>query len=348
MKTTSTTFQKILNWEHWPSSMFYVPNIPYALYHAIKAKHLAFFTATNPAIENSGIGTESKYKTIMLVPEQYRPKTIFITPEIDFKEVVLQLSKTDINYPLIAKPDIGFRGLLVCKINSENELKKYLHQHKINIIIQEFLAHENECGIFYYRHPKEKTGTISSLTLKRFVTVTGNGKNNLKELILSDERAKLYYKLFANIHKEELYKVPKKGKQVKLTAIGNHSKGTEFINGNHLINQQLHKTFDKLSHEIKGWYYGRIDLKYNSFDDLVNGKDFKILEINGIMAEPTHIYDQKNMTYLKALKEIRKHWKQIYEISIENHKTLNTPYKNPFTLIKDVITLKKYTKKIKL
>ena len=59
----SFNFKKLTNWEYWPWYMFYVPNVPYAAYLAIRAKNLVFFSATNPAIKYSGNGSESKYRT---------------------------------------------------------------------------------------------------------------------------------------------------------------------------------------------------------------------------------------------------------------------------------------------
>ncbi|TYP96995.1 hypothetical protein C7447_1058 [Tenacibaculum adriaticum] len=343
----SSSIEKILNWEHWPSSMFYVPNLPYAFYLAIRAKNITFFTATNPGMKSSGNGTESKYKTILLVPEKYRPKSILILPNTDFTSVLLQLEKNKITFPIIAKPDIGFRGLLVKKINSKKELKYYLDNYPIKIIIQEFLDYENECGVFYHRNPNSKKGNISSLTLKHFLSVEGDGTSTLEELILSDNRAKLYIDLFEKIHQEIIHSVPKEKETIKLTAIGNHSKGTQFINGNHLISKQLKKTFDELSKSIDGWYYGRVDIKYNKFEELENGFDFKVLEINGIISEPTHIYDSQNYTYFKALKAIRSHWKSLFKIAITNHKEFNIPYKSPRKFIDEILQLRDYISTIK-
>lgn len=114
-----------------------------------------------------------------------------------------------------------------------------------------------------------------------------------------------------------------------------------------MISDKLTTTFDKLSKSIPGWYYGRIDLKYNTFEELEEGINFKILEINGIIAEPTHIYDSQNYTYLKALKAIRTHWKSLFTIAITNHRNFNTPYKDSMSFLNEIILLKKYTKKIK-
>jgi len=327
--------------------MFYIPNVPYGAYLALKARHTAFFSAANPAIKSSGNGTESKYETIQLVPEEYKPKSILVTQRTKIEDVLNLLNENKISYPIIAKPDIGFRGLLVKKIVSEEQLKIYLTNYPINIIIQEFLDYKNECGVFYYRNPNSKTGTISSLTLKKFSSVTGDGNSSIKELINNDDRAKIYLPLFQQIHQNKINSIPKKNEIIKLTDIGNHSKGTQFLNGNHLISKKLENTFDNLSNNIDGWFYGRVDIKYNDFEDLENGTEFKILEINGIISEPTHIYDKQNNSYLKALKAIRNHWKFLYKISVTNHKKFNIPYKKTSLFINELIQLRNYTSTLK-
>ncbi|MDY0779813.1 D-alanine--D-alanine ligase [Tenacibaculum sp. IB213877] len=344
---SKTSINKVLNWEHWPSSMFYVPNLPYAFYLAFRAGNTTFFTAANPALKSSGNGTESKYETIQLVPEKHRPKSVLVTEKNSFQDILNQLQKEKILYPLIAKPDVGFRGLLVKKIHSETELKQYLEKYPVNIILQEFLDYENECGVFYHKNPRTNKGHISSLTLKRFLSVIGDGKSTLKELILADERAKLYIDLFEEIHQHKLNEILKKEQKIKLTAIGNHSKGTQFINGNHLISEKLIQTFDNLSNSIDGWYYGRVDVKYNTFSALENGTDFKVLEINGVISEPTHIYDAENYSYFKALKTIRQHWKSLFKIATTNHYYNNITLVKPRVFINEMRWLKSYIKKIK-
>jgi len=326
--------------------MFYIPNIPFAFFHAIKAKNLVFYTAVNPSIENSGIGTESKYKTMQLIPEKYSPITVFHKADSSIIETIKKVNECSISYPLIAKPDIGFRGLLVKKIRTEKELKKYLEKYPIDILIQEFLTEKKECGIFYLRFPGNQTGKITSITLKNFPFVIGDGKRTIKELILSDKRAKHYIDIIKCDNAISLKNILNKGEKLQLSYVGNHSKGTQFINGNHLISKKLEETITTLNKQVDGWFYGRIDLKYNAFEDLENG-NFKILELNGILAEPTHIYDASKTNYLQALKEMRVHWKQLYKIARINHDQKDIPYRSTIGLLKDVSRLKKYTKSIK-
>lgn len=326
--------------------MFYIPNIPYAFFHGILARNLVFYTAVNPGILNSGIGSESKFDTLNLLPSKYLPKTVFHKKGDTIEETLKSIQEENINYPLIAKPDVGFRGLLVKKIKSEAELTRYLRKYPIDIIIQEFLTHENECGIFYYRYPNQTNGHVTSITLKQFLQIKGDGFSNLNELILKDDRAKLYIELLKENKDLDLQSIPKANEIVKLSAIGNHSKGTQFINGNHLINEKITNALNELSLQVEGWYYGRLDVKYNTLKDLENG-NFKVLELNGILAEPTHIYDASNSTYFKALKTIRTHWKELYRIARYNNSNSNVAYRKTIPFLKEMFALKAYSNRVK-
>ncbi len=337
-------FKKLTNWEYWPWYMFYIPNIPYAFYLALRAKNFVFYSAANPAIKYAGNGSESKYQTSLLIPDNYKPKSIFISSNTTFEIVMDKISASAVTFPLIVKPDIGFRGLLVKKIHSENELALYLKKYSaIDLLIQEFIDLKNECGIFYHRIPGEKKGKITSVTLKKYLSVTGNGKSSLLTLIKNNERAKNYLELITELNKDNLDTIPEKNENIVLNFIGNHSKGTQFINGNHLINNDLTKLLDTIKSNIDGWFYGRIDIKYTNFSELLQGKNFKIIELNGILSEPTHIYDPTNITYFNALKEIRKHWKICYKIATVNHSKYHINYDKSGDFLKSLRKLKKYT-----
>ncbi len=337
----------IKSYEYWPSFLFYLPILPYAVYLAIKAKNSVFFYATNPGIKNAGDGTESKYKTLQLIPCQYRPNSLFVPANSTINQTLEKLTTTEIYFPLIIKPDIGFRGLLVKKIENKTELIQYLEKcNSIDLIIQEFISYPLECGLLFYKIPNEKTGNISSLTFKKFISVTGDGITNISALIQKNNRTKKYIHLLKELNESRFYSIPPKGKIIQLGYIGNHSKGTQFINAKKHISNTLIETFNQINKQINGWDYGRIDIKYNSFEELEIGKSFTILEINGIISEPTHIYDSSNGTYIKSLKEICKHWRIIYTIATSNIKKKRPPSQNLKHLIQSLLQLKHYTYRI--
>ena len=346
--SAKTFLTKLTQWEYWPTYMFYLPLVPYYIIKALQARNAIFYLATNPAFKYSGNGTESKYKTILLIPEKYRPKTVFIKTGQDIETTKNQILNATIDFPLIAKPDIGFRGFLVQKIDSIEALEIYLNKNDVDVIIQEFIEYKNECGIFYSRIPNQNKGKVTSLTLKKFLTITGDGTSTLSDLILKDQRASIYYNYLESIHEEQMSLILEKGENKIVSVIGNHARGTQFINGNHLIDSQLEQMMDALNKQINGWYYGRIDLKYDTLEKVKQGVDFKILEINGIISEPTHIYDPTSgASYLDAVNSIKGHWSIMNKIARNNHAEFKIAYPKFLPYLKEILWLRTYAKKIK-
>jgi len=87
---------------------------------------------------------------------------------------------------------------------------------------------------------------------------------------------------------------------VRLAFAGNHSKGTIFRNGDDLVTPEMEAMFDRVSQKIKGFHFGRYDIRFDDFERLRRGEEaFTIIEINGAGAESTHIWDA-NVSLLKA------------------------------------------------
>lgn len=75
-----------------------------------------------------------------------------------------------------------------------------------------------------------------------------------------------------------------------LEPIGNHCRGAEFTNENHPINTAVHTQFSKIASEMKGFYFGRFDLKAKREIDLETGDFLHVMEVNGTTSEAGHIY----------------------------------------------------------
>lgn len=315
---------KFFNWEYWPFHIVYFPVIFYWLWLSLKARSLFYFSAANPSIETGGMLGESKFQILKRIPEEYIPATIFVKAGIDFDSLKEKINHKSITYPLIAKPDIGERGNLVEKINNETELRKYWNRIKVNFLIQEFINFEVELGVFYYRYPHWEKGHVSSVVMKDYLKVTGDGSSTIFELMERFPRAAFQLKRLALQKKELMGFVPKKNESIVLEPIGNHSRGTTFLNGNYLIDEKLTEVFDSISKTIGGFYYGRYDLKCKSIEDLKKGKNIRIVELNGVGAEPAHIY-HPGFSIFEGYKTLFSHWKHMYEISRKN-KEAGHPY----------------------
>lgn len=309
---------KVSNWEYWPFGILYFPIFFYWLWLSTKARSLFFFSAANPSIESGGMLGESKYGILEKVPSEYKPKTFLIKVPSAMNTILEMIQEKKISFPLIAKPDVGERGWKVEKIHNQTELEAYVKQMKVNFLIQEYISFELELGIFYYCFPSQAKGVISSIVVKEFLTVTGNGKSTLSKLLMNHQRARLQYFVLATKYKQMLGEVLPDSQKFTLVHIGNHSLGTKFLNGNHLINKQLTDVFDNISHSIEGFHYGRFDIRCKSLKELYEGKGIKILELNGAGAEPGHIYDPE-FPLLQAYRVLFYHWRVLYEISKSNY-----------------------------
>lgn len=100
---------------------------------------------------------------------------------------------------------------------------------------------------------------------------------------------------------------------------GNHSRGSKFIDASYLISDKLTNVIHEMCLQIDGFYFGRMDIMYNSIAELEAGKNFQIVEINGAASEPTHIYDPKHSIFF-AWKELARHISYMHKISVENNK----------------------------
>jgi len=320
-----TFFIKWYKWEYWPFWFFYIPIYFYWLWLSLKARSLFFFTASNPLMELGGLMNYSKSNILKEINSDFLPKLVYIESQKDRQQVLELLKKAQISFPLVAKPDVGERGKSVRKIDHENALQDYLADTTGIIILQEFVTFPLEFGVLYYRFPNEPSGYISSIVQKGFLTVTGDGKSSILELLEQHNRGQFYVKNLIELYPKLLEKHPQIGEEVLIEPIGNHSRGTVFLNANHLMNEKLVQVFDKISEPIQGFSFGRYDFKVSSLDDLYAGKNIKIMELNGVNSEPAHIYDPK-MPIWKAYRDLLRHWHTIYQVSIRNHKELGVSY----------------------
>jgi hypothetical protein len=318
---------KLFNWEYWPFHVVYVFIYPYWFWLCLKARSFFFFNASNPTIKNGGFLMESKKDIYDLIPQQFYPKTVFFNKETPIEEILQQVKQINLQFPLIGKPDIGMRGMGVQKLDTVDDVIIYTQQSKVNFLIQEFVPYENEVGIFYYRLPNEKKGKISGIVQKEFLSISGDGKSSIIKLLKKDKRYILQLPSLINAYGNKLQAVLPEGKEIILVPYGNHARGAKFVNISHLIDEQLTTTIDSICTQVKGFYYGRMDIRFNTWQELKAGKNFCIIEVNGAGSEPTHIYDPRHTIFF-AWKEIIRHLKILYTISKINRQHANIPYMN--------------------
>jgi hypothetical protein len=320
----SDGWYKLRHWEYWPFGVLYFPVFFYWLFLSLRERSLLFFTASNPGIYGGGMTGESKSSIYRLIPAEYLPHMILAEPDWRLEYLHQMVVSSGIAYPFICKPDVGERGTNVEKIINPEQLIAYHKRQRFPYFIQEYISYQVEAGVFYYRLPGSDRGIISSVTLKNFLTVTGDGKSKVKELMNRIPRSRFQVRRLEESRKELLDSVPGEGEKVEVEPVDNHCRGTLFLNGESQIDDKLIETIDSIARRIIGFYYGRFDIRCASIEDLRKGVNFRILELNGAGSEPTHIYHPGTSIW-SAYRIIFHHLKILWKISRQNHQA-GIPY----------------------
>lgn len=313
-KSFKNRWLKMTRYEFWPLWLFYSPVFVQWLILSLKGRDMAFFLKINNCMPFGGAIGTNKIGPLESLPEEYKPKTVFRKAPINASALLDDVRGANISFPLILKPNDGERGKGVKLIENVTDLETYIEEHpKTDVIAQEYIESNLEFGVFFYREA-DGTPHIPSVVMKEFLTVTGNGKDSIGELLCKNYRADLRSKDHAANNKIDLNIILSDGVTVNVEPIGNHNRGTKFLNANHLITNEMVDVFDRIASNIQGFQYGRFDLKSHSLDGLYSGKGLYIVEVNGVNAEPGHIYDPSH-GLLNAYRDLFNHMKIIYRLS---------------------------------
>ena len=303
-------------WEYWPTQIVYLPIYIYHKFLALRLGYYFYFTNVNPDMEMGGLFFASKYKALKKLPQYLYPKTLFL--EVDKKSSIHlenALNEANIPFPCLVKPDRLERGTGIQIIKDIEMLERYLAKNHFDVLIQELIHDSFEAGIFFWRN-SDGSIEIPSIVTKEFLSITGDGMTSLSTYIKKNERAYLHAeKLKANYPEYWINPIPA-GHHITLEPIGNHSRGTKFLDGRHLFTAQIQSATEEICAHLSNHNYGRIDLRCPTEEDFKSGLNYKILEINGVNAEPAHIY-QPGFLLWEAWKTLIKHWSKMASISMQ-------------------------------
>ena len=340
--------------EFAPAHLFYTPIAVYCGWLSLRYFGPTLLTNANPSLPYSGLVGESKYEVFS---EVKGPARNLISPYARVLrwggEGALDRTVTEANqlmqdaglaFPLVAKPDIGMRGVGVQIIRDQADVQAYAATFPAgaNFILQALVDEEGEAGVFYIREPGEAKGRITSLTLKYFPRVTGDGIRTLRQLIMDDQRAGKLAHLYMERHQERLDQVIDVGDSIRLAFAGSHSRGTIFRNGNDQITEAMTDAFDQAAKSIDEFYIGRFDVRFGDFEAFRDGKGFRIIEINGAGGEQTHIWDART-TLGEAYRALLQQFGALYRIGAANRRRGFKP-SSLKTLIKVWLSEKKLTR----
>lgn len=260
---------------------------------------------------------EPKSEIDLLIPERYKPLTLFFTAGTSFTKLKETVRDKNLQYPLVVKPDIGMQGKAVVKVYNDYELNNAITTFTVNFIVQPFLPYPKEVGIFYVRYPNDEHGKITGIVEKEFLSVTGDGISTIETLLYNNPRYILQIPVLKKVLGENINDVLQRGEQKVLVPYGNHVRGSLFLDSTYKNTEQIESVIDSVCKSIDGFYFGRLDIRFNSFEELAEDKNWSIIELNGAGSEPTHMYDPKHSLFF-AWREIIRHWRMLYRVSMQN------------------------------
>jgi membrane protein DedA with SNARE-associated domain len=319
---------RLSRWEFWPPWLFYLPIAVRYLTLAVRYGSLTLPSSANPCMKTGGLIGESKFeilRELKAIATDFVPDTALI-PVDGTRMATLETFMTSrgIRFPVVLKPDLGFRGSGFRIARSREQAASYLEAVPVPVIAQRYVAGPCEAGLFYCRMPGEERGRILAITEKVFPELIGDGIHRIEQLILADARARLqFHTLMARFHNRR-DEVPASGETIRLVEAGNHAQGCLFRDGMHLHSHLLEERIDAISRGLKGFFIGRYDVRYVTPEELRTGCGFSIIELNGVAGEPTSAYDpSKGITEAFAL--LFRHWELAFAVGAANRAVGHRP-----------------------
>ncbi len=312
--------------ERIPPALFYFPLVLTWIGLGLRHRSLTLPSACNPAIPTGGMWGESKSLYLAgVAAAQRRWIADFVVlkrgpdgcDQLDLSRAIALVREAGLSFPLVAKPDVGWQGYGVRRIDSEAALRTYLAQYPAgeDIILQAYVPYAGEAAVLYARVPGAAHGGIVSMTFRYFPHVVGDGHSALRDLIRTDPRARWKAHLhlgFDPSHSgpgaRRLDRVPARGEVVQIAMIGNQRAGGLYLDARDYIAPALVERFDAIACSMPEFHYGRFDLRFDSTEAFMRGEDFSIVEINGIGGEAIDVWDPQlpvGETYRRLLAQQR-------------------------------------------
>ncbi|TLS75686.1 hypothetical protein FE236_08990 [Mariprofundus erugo] len=296
--------------EKIPDALFYTPLTLYWLWLGWRYGSMSLPSAANPCIEGGGCWGESKAASLDGPGSEQRcwvaPYVRFCKSEAspddgrELNRALEAMREAGIEFPVVAKPDIGWQGFGVSLVDDVDMLDRYIRSFPAGVamLLQAYIPYEGEAGVFYIRKPGDAVGVLHSLALVYFPYVVGDGVSTLRELILKNPRTAGKSDLYLGFSTEhsglssrDLESVPEAGKSVRLSMAGSGRLGSIYCDGRSYITPAMTARFDALAQSMPEFYFGRFDIRFKSLEALQRGEEFSIVEINGACSEPLHIWD---------------------------------------------------------
>ncbi|MEO7107949.1 MAG: hypothetical protein ABIZ09_16360, partial [Rhodoferax sp.] len=161
--------------EQLPKWLNLIPMVTQWLWLSVRYRSITLPSSCNPAIVTGGMVGEGKMDYFDAMGDR---ALAFVTPtvcltcdgEAGLGAVDAAMASAAIHYPVVVKPNLGWCGYGVRKIDSSAQMLGYLKVYPTGeqFVIQDWLADAGEAGIFYMRHPGEAYGEVIGMLLREY------------------------------------------------------------------------------------------------------------------------------------------------------------------------------------
>jgi len=209
-------------------------------------------------------------------------------------DVQAAMARQGLCYPVVVKPDLGWCGFGVRRIDGCDALARYVGGFPLGerLVLQEWLGSEGEAGLFYLRQPGAPAGELIGVLLRHFPRVVGDGVHTVAQLMAADPRACRLGRDQASEPSCDVERIPVRGELVRIASVSSTRVGGGYEDGTKHLTLKLQRAVDEIACDMGDFHAGRFDVKYDDLAALRAGH-FRIIEVNGAGSEAVHAWDPR-------------------------------------------------------
>lgn len=285
--------------ERLPKWLNLVPMVLQWCWLGLRYRSLTLPSAANPTITTGGLvgDTKSEYFAGMgpVAAARVAPYAMIRVDDNALSAARAAMNDAGLGFPLVVKPDLGWCGYGVRRVDDEAALADYLAAYPVgeSLMLQHYLDEPGEAGIYYLRQPGTRHGRLLGILLRYYPQVIGDGCRSVEALVRADVRAA---RLLADGHHHhfegDLERVPAAHECVRLALIGSSRVGGHYEDGSAAATPRLLAAVERIARDMPQFHVGRFDVRYRTLADLRRGR-FTIMEVNGAGSEAVYAWDPK-------------------------------------------------------
>lgn len=312
--------------ERLPKWLICIPLVIQWIALGLRYRSLTLPSLANPEITAGGLVGEGKSEYFRGMGATANAATaawgtFVVNPSRALTDARHCMRETGLTYPIIAKPDIGWCGFGVRRIDDSARLDAYLQAFPAGetLMLQAYVPCAGEAGVFYLRQPGHAQGSIIGLALRHFPQVVGDGQRSVCQLIASNPRLRRLRRDGLHCLSQPLDEVPCAGQRLRLATIGSTRVGGLYEDGSALVTEALTRHIDAIARDMPAFHFGRFDLRYDNVDGLMRGEGLHIIEVNGAGSEAIEAWDPRSSAW-QAFGRIFRKQSLLFEVAAANRR----------------------------